>query len=544
VDRTTARRVERVAGQELARAMREMRLPGSPRPYYIAYLIRDEERWRLQARYGAIVFDRHERQRNALVDVRVGSHRFDQVRDGGLNDNDKEHESYEYVELPIGANPDALRHGLWRLTDARYREAVESLLSKKSHELTYVNSHRHLQAFERREPITARDWRPFPEVDREHWARVVERASAMIRRYPEIKSGHVDFEVDHQCRIFVNTEGSHLVQCQPIWSLECGLWMLTPRGDGLPWTFKRTVSDPAELPGEAELQREIRAGVARLRRLARAPTLRSFSGPALLDPVPAGLLIHEAMGHRLEGTRLLATGEAHTFRDSLGDRVLPEFLTVRDDPTLERYGGRSLIGHYRFDDEGVPAQDTKLVAWGRLERFLTTRVGVQRGHHSSGHARSSYHERPISRMGVTIVEGEGGLDDRRLKQVLLEEIRRQKAPFGIRVIEATSGETVTDSYNFQAFLGEVNLAAKVFPDGREEWVRGVNFVGTPLNAVRSIVAVGRRAEVDNSFCGAESGFLPVSTVSPALVVSELELQSKAESSYTPYSYRLPWERRR
>jgi hypothetical protein len=134
------------------------------------------------------------------------------------------------------------------------------------------------------------------------------------------------------------------------------------------------------------------------------------------------------------------------------------------------------------------------------------------------------------------------VDERKLKRILLDEVRRKKAPYGIRIIEASSGETTTDAYNFQAFLGEVNLAAKVFPDGREEWIRGVNFVGTPLNAIRGIVAAGRRLEVDNAYCGAESGYVPVSTVSPALVVSELELQSKPDTPFTPYSLPLPWVR--
>jgi hypothetical protein len=144
-------------------------------------------------------------------------------------------------------------------------------------------------------------------------------------------------------------------------------------------------------------------------------------------------------------------------------------------------------------------------------------------------------------MGVTLVESHDGLDRRALRRRLLEEIRRQNAPFGIRIIEASSGETATDAYNFQAFLGEINLASKVYPDGREEWVRGVNFVGTPLNAIGGIVAAGDRYEVDNAYCGAESGYVPVTTVSPALVVSELELQSKAETPYSPYTYRIPWE---
>jgi hypothetical protein len=147
-------------------------------------------------------------------------------------------------------------------------------------------------------------------------------------------------------------------------------------------------------------------------------------------------------------------------------------------------------------------------------------------------------------MGVFIVEAEKGLTDDELKRALLDEIRRQKAPFGVRIIEASSGETATDAYNFQAFLGEVSLASKIYPDGREEWIRGVNFVGTPLNAIHGIIAAGRRQEVDNAYCGAESGYVPVSTISPALVVSELELQAKPDTPYTQYTFPGPWERPR
>jgi len=524
--------------------MREMRVPGFPRPYFISYSLRDEERWRIQAKFGAVKLYTHERDRNAFADVRVGSYRYDQVRDGGLTDNAKEAESYNYVELPYGPAVDGVRHGLWRLTDARYREAVEALFDKRSRELTYLDPHRGLRAFERREREVDLKWVPFPEVDVEAWSRYVEQASALIKRYPEVKDAQVEFEADHACRVFVSSEGSRLIHCQTIWSVECYLWLLSDHGDAIPWTIKHIVADPEELPDSAAFQAEIRRTVSLLRKLSRATTVHSFSGPALLEPVPAGLLVHEAVGHRLEGSRLLASGEGQTFKDSVGQLILPPFLSVRDDPSLARFQGASLVGHYRYDDEGVRARNTTLVDRGRLARFLCTRVGTGPRHRSTGHARSSYHERPVSRMGSTIVEAVDGLGDRELKRVLIEEIRRQKVPFGIRVIDASSGETATDTYNFQAFLGEVNLAAKVFPDGREEWIRGVNFVGTPLNALRGIIAAGSRLVVDNAFCGAESGYVPVSTVSPALVVSELELQSKGQLPYSPYTFPIPWGRGR
>jgi predicted Zn-dependent protease len=486
----------------------------------------------------------HDRKRDAFVDVRVGSYRYDQVREGGLDDNDRESESFGYLDLPFEGSDDGVRHGLWRLTDARYREAVGELWERRTKELTYINRDRHLRSFEKRPPEVDLAWTAFPEVDVDHWTRFVERASRIPRAYPEVKDSFVEFEAEHICRVFVNSEGSRQIECHPIWSLECYLWILSPKGDAMPWSIKHIVADPTELPDARRLHLEIRAAIRQVSEVLKSPSLRSFLGPALLEPRPAGLLVHEAIGHRLEGSRLLASGEGQTFKDSLGREIVPPFLTIRDDPTRARFGGRSLVGHYRYDDEGVKAQDAILVERGKLKSFLTTRTGIAPRHRSNGHARCAYHERPISRMGVLIVEAENGVSDRELKAVLLEEIRRQKAPFGLRVVEASSGETATDAYNFQAFLGEVNLAAKVWPDGREEWIRGVNFVGTPLNAISDVVAAGKRYEVDNAFCGAESGYVPVSTVSPALVVSELELQSKAETPYRPHTLPIPWDKRR
>ncbi len=532
----------RVARKELERAMTRMRAPGFPRPYFISYMVRDEERWRIRGKYGSLKSATRDRSRNAFADVRVGSYRSDHVRDGGLVDNDKDAESYGYVDLPYSNDGDGLTHGLWLLTDARYREAVEAWLEKKSRSLTFIDSGQRLNAFERREPSVDRGWSPFPEVDVDLWSGYVKRVSALIKRYADIKDSYVEFEADHVCRNFVSSEGACRVQCHAIWSLDCYLWLLSEKGDAHPWTLKYIVADPSELPTESKLKAEIRKAVARVREISRATPVRSFCGPVLLEPGPAGLLMHEAVGHRLEGSRLMSSGEGQTFRDSIGELVLPEFLSLRDDPRMRTFEGRSLVGHYRFDDEGVDAQDARLIVDGKLERFMGTRVGHRRGHHSSGHARSCYHERPISRMGVTVVEARDGLSDRQIKKALVDEIRRQDAPFGVRVIEASSGETATDSYNFQAFLGEINLAAKVYPDGTEEWIRGVNFIGTPLNAIRSIIAAGKRLHVDNAFCGAESGYVPVSTICPALVVSELELQSKPDTPYTPYTLPIPWRR--
>ena len=112
---------------ELERAMAKIRTPGHPRPHYISHLLRDEEIWTIQARYGSLFSDTHRRRRDCCTDVRIGSYRYDQVEHGGLQYNSKDDESYSYVELPFGDQLDGIRHGLWHLTEARYREAGDRL---------------------------------------------------------------------------------------------------------------------------------------------------------------------------------------------------------------------------------------------------------------------------------------------------------------------------------------------------------------------------------------------------------------------------------
>lgn len=544
MNRREAKRLAATLSEENARAMGEMRIKGHPKPYFLSHLLREDAEWRVEAKFGALTVDFAERRRNCLADVRVGSYRSDQVRGGALGDNATDVESYDMVRMPIGGSQDGLRHALWRLTEARYREAIDDRLHRQAMELSFVDEHRALLSLERRDPHVDHAPRKLPEVDVE-WARdFVEKTSAVFKRYPLLRDGAVRFGAVNSTRIYTSSEGVSLIQSQPLRTVEIYAWYLSPEGYGIPHTRSWLVTDPSELPDLATAKREVGRIYKRLAAIAQAPRVRAYSGPVLLDPRPAGLLMHEAIGHRLEGNRLLSSGEGQTFRDAVGEQLLPKGISVHDDPSLERYEGKSLAGHYAYDDEGVPAQDARLIDDGVLRGFLTSRLPIGKKHHSNGHARSAYHARAMSRMGVTMVEAESGLDDDALKRAFLEEIRRQGVPYGVRIVDAYGGETSTDSYNFQAFLGDIDLATRVFPDGREELIRGVDFVGTPLNAIRGIIAAGARHEVDNGFCGAESGYVPVSTISPALLFEELELQQKPSRPLTQYAYPMPWEQKK
>ena len=186
-----------------------------------------------------------------------------------------------------------------------------------------------------------------------------------------------------------------------------------------------------------------------------------------------------------------------------------------------------------------------LIEDGVLRGYLSTRSALKKGRHlSNGHARTKAEQRPISRMAVTVIESSCGEPLNVLKQKLIEEIKKQKKPFGMIVYETNGGETDTSSYDFQGFSGEITYATLVYPNGKEVCARGVNFVGTPLQSLNNIIGVGDTAELDNGFCGAESGVLPISTISPAVLVSNLELQAQEEELVTPSILKRPQSMRR
>jgi TldD protein len=534
------RRFARLLNQEAHRALTEIRAPKQRRPYYVSYLVKDVDQHFIDARFGTLFADERRRSRRCFADIRVGSWRYDHVSEGGLDDNSSKAESYSYVNLPIGDRPDGIRHGLWQLTEARYREAAEHLLEKRADALHYRDPNRGLPAFERLEPREERVLQPTPEIDRDKWARYVEQASAVGRAVPHTHGCNVELTIRNVTKTFASSEDRILVEQQPFWQLSATLDYGHPSGVVIPWTVSHFVTHPDELPPLRAFRAEIRTALKRMAAIAEAPTLRAYSGPVLLDPVPAGLLMHEALGHRLEGNRLLSQGEGKTFRDAVDTQLLPDFLSLYDDPTRTHFEGRSLVGHYRYDDEGTEAARVDLVEDGRISGFLSSRIGLIKGHRSNGHARNESFERPMSRMGVTVCEATDGRSEQELVRMLLEEVEHRGLPFGIHVRSAASGETATKAYDFQAFLGQIRHAERVFPDGRREPLRDVNFVGTPLNIIRGIVAAGARPVLDNSWCGAESGTVPVSTICPAVLVKDLELQSSEQSRNAPYSYPSPW----
>lgn len=204
---------------------------------------------------------------------------------------------------------------------------------------------------------------------------------------------------------------------------------------------------------------------------------------------------------------------------------MPEMLDLVDDPGVTQFEGKGVNGTYTVDDEGVLAQKVQLVKQGRLIGFLMTRRPMDKFNQSNGHARASWISRPVARMGTLVLTASQGKTREQLKQRLMELAKEQGKPYGIIVRRAASGATNTSSWGFQAFKGLARMVYKVDAvTGEETLVRGVELLGTPLSTLMRIDSVGTEPYLFNGFCGAESGWVPVSTVTPSLLIRELEFQ--------------------
>jgi TldD protein len=544
-NQSTVKRLVPILKKDCLRALK-MKVAGFPKPYFCSFLLRDIEWFNTWASSGSTYRRRSDHTRNVYCDLRVGSYAYDQVQDGGLLDNDEEAESCQHVSMPIDDKDYAgMRLGLWRLMEAKFKEALSHFSDRRSASISRIDPNKRYTSFTKTKTAHSISHARPERINEEHWVRYCKNASRWLSELPKVSGNWVEFDATQVSKIFVSSEGAVVLQHKTVYSLSATIRHLTKEGSHIEQELVINRVNMREMPSLQALKKMMMQKHKQLLALTQARKIHSFSGPVLLYPLPSGLLFHEAIGHRMEGSRLLSSGEGQTFKGHVGRKILPLPITIRDNPRLKKFEGQACLGSYDFDDEGVHAQDTVLVKDGVLKDFLGTRASFkQRDYRSNGHARNLKHERPISRMAVTIVEGgRETYSMAGLRSQLLEEIRRQNKPFGMIVYETAGGETATTSYDFQAFSGEIAYATLLYPDGREEVVRGVNFVGTPLQALGNIIAVGDDKGIDNAFCGAESGFIPVTTISPAILLRNLELQAKDEELVTPYILPSPRLRR-
>jgi predicted Zn-dependent protease len=531
---------------ELSRSSERLRLHGYEAPYFVSYQVKDVARHELAGRYGAVFEDSARRDRTLYVDLRVGSYELDSSGgdDTALVLGVEGPSWYAPKDAPLDGDVDALRTALWLATDERYKEALASYFKRKSRDVYRAADADRAPSFSREPPNRHVDApRPFP-FDRQRWRDLVRETTAIFRAHPAVFDSSMKIVAEKQVRWFASTEGAGIVTEQTVYGVHLAAVARAPDGQLLENGRDFYARGEADLPGADQLRAAAEKVVAELEALARAPAIDPYTGPAILEPEASGVLFHEAVGHRLEGERLEDDKDGQTYRGQVGQLVLPPFLTVVDDPTLAAAQGTALNGSYAFDEQGVAARRTVLVREGRLESYLLSRKPVRPFERSNGHGRSQGSRPPMARMANLVVESSRRVPAAELKRMLMAEARRQGKRYGLIIRDITGGNTNTASYGYQAFKGTPRLVYRVDArSGAEELVRGVELVGTPLSSVNKVLATSDVVRVFNGYCGAESGYVPVSTVAPSTLVGEIELQRVARANERSPILPSPWSER-
>jgi len=503
-----------------------------PAAYFIGYTVTDTQRAEVSGSNGALLSSSEARNRWLQVSVRTGSYTLDNTHKVG---EQRMPSGGPGTAVPVDNDEQIVRRAIWRETSDQYRAAAEALIKiRSSKEVKADTAEGHAPDFSHEQPHQSIEPEVSFTLDRAPWEERVRAYTKAFRESPDILNSIVTFTAMAQNSYLVNTEGTQLQSGQVRYRLELFIQGKAPDGMNIERYYNFDWVDPKDAPSDKDVQ----AASATLRKemegLVRAPINEPTVGPALLTGRAAAVFFHEVFGHRAEGHRQKDITEGQTFAKKVGEPILPDFLSIVDDPTEKKLGKEDLLGYYRFDDEGVPSRDVTLVDHGVLKNFEMSRSPLADFPNSNGHGRRQLGATPVSRQGNLIVKSSKAVSNAQLRAQLIELIKKQNKPFGLLIDDIAGGFTITGRGQPQAFQVQPLVVYKVFPDGRpDELVRGVDIVGTPLAALTKIVATGDTPEVFNGYCGAESGSVPVSAASPAILTSELEVQKKQTDTDAP-----------
>ena len=523
---------------ELGRNFSVLKAKADPAPYFLSYEVTEEEIHGVSATLGAVTSNTEGKSRRLDVCVRVGSPKLDNYhRVRG-----------ERTQFTSGAaitfedQPDSIRNSMWRETDRAYRSAAQRLIKIRTNAEVKVAEQDTSDDFSREEPSMHLDAVPHPRFAAEQWAARLRKLSERFNEFPGILTSSVTVLFQDETKYFVSTEGSRLRYGRGFARVVVSAQAKAMDGADLATGETFEATDPGGLPKDEVIAAAIERVAGDLRGLLIAPAAEPFAGPAIFSGRAAGVFFHEIFGHRVEGHRQKDETEGQTFTASVGTRVLPEFLSVVFDPTRKKIGDVELNGSYSYDDEGIAARPVTVVENGVLKTFLMSRSPIKGFDHSNGHGRRQPGFEVVSRQSNLLVESSRAVPEARLRQMLIDEIKRQNKPYGLYFRDVTGGFTTTGRQGLQAFKVIPIVVYRVYPDGRpDELIRGADIVGTPLASFAKILATSDRPQVFNGYCGAESGNVPVSAVSPALLVSEIEIEKQDKSQDRPPLLPFPTE---
>jgi TldD protein len=517
--------------QELGRSM-ETLSKADPPVYFARYTVADRQESEVSGSNGALLSSTEDRGRWLEVQTRTGAYSLDDTHK--LPDRQPSWTS-PGTSVVLDNDIPILRREIWRETDRQYRAAAQALIKVKTSEQVQVQTAEGAAPdFSQEAPRTYIGPRVDIHVERKPWEDRVRRYTAAFSKSPAVLNSIAKFSALAVNQYQVTTEGTQLAFGQVHYRLELDVQSKAPDGMDINRYANFDWLDPKDTPDDKTVFARIQVLIKETEGLDKAPLIDPYAGPAMLTGRASAVFFHEVFGHRAEGFRQKDINEGQTFTSKVGERILPEFMSIKDDPTEQAFNGQMLLGFYPYDDEGVKAEDVHLVDKGVLNTFLMSRSPLVSIPHSNGHGRRQLGYVPVARQGNLIVSSSRTMTNDQLRQKLIDLVKEQGKPFGLLIDDIAGGFTFTGRGNPQAFQVLPLVVYKVFPDGRpDQLVRGVDIVGTPLVSLTKIVATGDTPDIFNGYCGAESGSVPVSAVAPAILISELEVQKKETSTDRP-----------
>ena len=515
--------------QELDRTMQDLKRTPVP-PYFLSYELTDNRAINISASFGTLISTTDETTRVLDLDLRVGDYKLDSSHPFRQETfSEPMQERLEAPKMPLDNDPLALRVALWQSTEQHYRQAVERLQQVQANVEVKVAQEDQSPDFSAEPPHIYSEPIADFSLDKAAWEQELRNLTKPFADHKEILEANAQLDAEIETRRYVNSEGSEIRMSTPFYRLILSATAKADDGMELPLYQTYMSFRPDGLPDEAALSADVNKMIVTLLALIKAPVADPYTGPAILSGRASGVFFHEIFGHRIEGQRQKNEDDAQTFKRKVNQAVLPDFLSVYSDPTLRQLGHTELLGYYAFDDEGVPARRVTVVQNGVLKNFLMSRTPIAGFDRSNGHGRHQQGYAATARQSNLIVESSKSVSRDELKKMLIEQIKAANKPYGLFFDEIEGGFTFTQRIIPNAFNVRPTVVYRVYPDGREELVRGVDLIGTPLTSFSKIVATDDDEEVFNGICGAESGWVPVSASAPGMLISQIEVQRKEKS---------------
>ncbi len=499
---------------ELDRSMAHLQLPGFEKPYFIEYRIEDVQDFETRASYGAGEGSQHSHARIARISVRVGDYKTDNSGprgDGALQ------------LTTIDDDPIAMRSSLWSGTDQAYKSALAAYAQKQA-ELKQVQTPPQADDFSKQKPIISLAEPLKLSVDEKTWEDRVAHDSGLYRTDPAVSATQHDIQYSTATfhgRVtttwIVSSEGAIVRKSASSYSESFGVGTQADDGMRLDRSYGTSGVAVSDLDSTEEFKKHVLTLISSLNDLRKAPLVEEeYHGPVLFSADASADTLHLLLAAGVTATRPKLGTEARTngpFASSYHARILPEFLTVIDDPALKTWDGKDLVGSYSVDDEAVPAQTVKLVSDGHLENYLIGRTPVRDFPESNGHARAGVTGPPRPVIGVLKVTAQQGLTDEELNQKLLG-IAKDRGLKSVYYVETLGAEATP------------RLLYRIDLDGKRTLVRGAVLDDLDHRALRSgVEAAGKSLWVANY-----ATEIPETVLAPALLFSDVTVKRANETN--------------